>query len=176
MSKSKVISNGIFKRSTFKVAVSTHPMNWSVVRTYEDFKWLHSALEARFPANFLVELPRIELTEARKDSDEYCLGAYLNSLVCCCDFLYSPELEEFLKLNEKEFSKAKEVVTFSNEENHQSLLQPPQRHTRLQPRQACLQVPDTKRSSRAGHEPRNQKGDQRYRQAHCELLRQRQSR
>jgi len=113
-------------------------MNWTVTRTYDDFKWLHSALEARFPANFLVELPTIELTEAKKESDEYYLNAYLNSLVCSTSFLYSPELEAFLQLNEKEFSKAKEVVATPNQENRQSLLQATQRHPGLQPGQASL--------------------------------------
>jgi hypothetical protein len=122
LSKSKIQSNGIFKRSTFKVTVSTYPMNWVVTRTYEDFKWLHSSLEARFPANFLVELPQIELVEAKKESDEQYLNTFLNALICSSDFLYSPELEEFLQLSDKEFAKAKEVATKLKQENHQTLL------------------------------------------------------
>ena len=155
LGKSKVVSNGLFKKSTFRVAVATSPMDWGVLRTYDDFKWLHAALEARFPASFLVELPRIELAEAKKDADEYYLGAYLNSLVCSRDFLHSPELEEFLRLNEKEFSKAKEVAARCNEENRQSLLQAAQRHTGLQPGQARLEVRNSQRTGRAGHEPRD---------------------
>lgn len=107
--KSKLVSNGFFKKDTFRVGIATGCKGWKVVRTYEDFKWLHACLHARFAGNYIVELPRISVAETSKDSDEFFLCSYLNQILKSKELLYSPELVEFLKLNEKDFMKAKGV-------------------------------------------------------------------
>lgn len=107
--KAKVIRNGFFRNNTFKVGISLKPLGWKVSRTYDDFKWLHNCLRNRFPANYIVELPEIEASEESKEADVYLLHSYLTHIVSSPDLLYSPELVDFLKLNEKDFPKAKGV-------------------------------------------------------------------
>lgn len=103
------MNNGLFKKDTIKMGVATTPKSWKVIRTYDDFKWLHACLHARFPGNYIVELPKIAVTESTKELDEFLLCSYLNQVLKSKDLLYSPELVEFLKLNEKDFVKAKGV-------------------------------------------------------------------
>jgi hypothetical protein len=105
----KIVKNGFFKANTFKVTIRLKAMNWKVARTYEDFKWLHNCLRSRFPANYIVELPAIEASEDTRESDAFLLSSYLNHILNSPDLLFSPELVEFLKLSEKDFTKAKGV-------------------------------------------------------------------
>lgn len=105
----KIIQNGFFRKNTFRVGVRTDPMDWKANRTFEDFKWLHSCLKNRFPANYIPELPEIEASELSANHDKYLLSTYINHIVSCPDLVYSPELSAFLKLNEKDFPKARGV-------------------------------------------------------------------
>ena len=105
--KVKIIQNGFFRKNTFRVSVRTDPMDWKTNRTYDDFKWLHSCLINRFPANYMPELPEVDATEESKVNDKYLLTAYINHIVSCPDLIYSPELTAFLKLNEKDFPKSR---------------------------------------------------------------------
>ena len=109
LNKSKIITNGFFKKNTFKVGVYSYPMGWKVVRTLEDFKWLHTSLRNRFPGNYIVELPDVEATEDSRLNDQYMLNCYINHIVNSPSLLYSPELVEFLKLSENDFPKARAV-------------------------------------------------------------------
>lgn len=114
------------------MGVRTDPMDWKTSRTYDDFKWLHSCLKNRFPANYIPELPEIVSTEDSKVNDKYLLSAYINHVVSCPDLIYSPELSAFLKFNEKDFSKAKDVDTRITTDTDPSLLQEAQGYPRLQ--------------------------------------------
>lgn len=107
----KIIPNGFFRKNTFKVTISTDPMNWKVSRTYDDFKWLHGALRSRFPANYIPELPEIEASDHSKLGDKYLMSSYINHVVSTNDLIYSPELSAFLQLNETDLTKAKGVST-----------------------------------------------------------------
>lgn len=78
VSKSKILSGGFFKKDSIIVTLKVSPKGWKVARTYDDFKWLQSCLRSRFPGNYIVELPRVKITEQSKDLDEYHLGEYIN--------------------------------------------------------------------------------------------------
>ena len=107
--KAKVIPIGLFRNNTFKVRISLNPLGWKVSRTFEDFRWLHNCLNCRLPANYIVELPEIKANEESKEADVFLLHSYLTHIVNSPDLLYAPELVDFLKLNEKDLPKAKEV-------------------------------------------------------------------
>lgn len=107
-------------------------LGWKVTRTYDDFSWLQTCLKSRFLANYIVEVPEIGATEETKGSDLALLSYYINHVVNSPDLLYSPELVEFLKLDEKEFSKAKGVIIL-DQEAIESALQEAQRHFGFQP-------------------------------------------
>lgn len=109
LNKPKVITNGIFRKNTLKMRVFTEPLGWKVVRTFDDFKWLHGCLKNRFPGNYIPELPEAEASESSKDEDLFYLETYLNHVIKSQDLLYSPELSSFLKLNEKDFPRARGV-------------------------------------------------------------------
>ena len=107
--KSTITKNGIFKKNSLKVVISTSPMKWEVVRTYEDFKWLHKCIESRFSANYITALPKISAVEISKEADEMFLTEYLNHHLINQNLLFSPELVGFLHLSESEFNRIKQV-------------------------------------------------------------------
>lgn len=111
MNKPKIIPNGFFRKNTLKVRVYTEPLGWKVVRTFDDFKWLHSCLKTRFPGSYIPELREADASETCVDEDLYFLETYINHIAKSSDLLYSPELVNFLKLNEKDFPKARGVTS-----------------------------------------------------------------
>lgn len=119
LSKSNIVKNGLFRNNSFKVLMFTEAQGWKVARTYDDFKWLHARLKSRFPANYIVELPQLEVTEESKETDTYLLNSYINHVIHSPDLLYSPELVDFLQLSEKSFLKSKEVENYLKETNIQ---------------------------------------------------------
>lgn len=84
-------------------------MGWKVVRTFEDFRWLHESLKNRFPANYIPEIPEVQAVESARELDKFYLATYINQVVASADLVYSPELVSFLKLADKDFSVSKKV-------------------------------------------------------------------
>jgi PX domain len=123
VAKGQIVPGGLFKKSVLKVKISTTPSNWKVERSLDDFKWLHNALKSRFPMNYIMEFPTISPSEDQLSSDEFYLTGYLMHILQSPEFLYSQELEDFLKLDGAKFSQIVSVAQEPNSETCDASLQ-----------------------------------------------------
>lgn len=104
VSKGKIINNGLFRKNGIRVVIQVMPVGWKVSRSDEDFDWLHQCIRSKFLGNYIPELPHLQITEDATEEDSFLVEEYLRQVLSISDLKYSTELQDFLKLGEKEFS------------------------------------------------------------------------
>ena len=116
-------SGGFFSKAIYSYKIFTTHLNKDVRRTYNDFEWFREQMFNRYPLRLIPPIIKennfnqIDIVE-KTDTEEIIenkkiqyLNMFMNKLLQKKLFRTSPILLEFLKLEDKDFKKYKDILS-----------------------------------------------------------------